>query len=351
MAGKLEPFGVCLSAVGQCAGPLSWITVEQREKMKEALKPLKPHRAAMTKSAFAEKLARHSENTPNVRKSAFAAGGKKATKAIGKKRAATRRRPSPTKEEDESALDASMDIEASMEESVVATEKAKAKQKKKASLADEEVTSHELYISLLEKYQYLQSLRETKMEQLYNKLQDDIVAKNDASDKLIASLRRQVEQQEQRLQAVQREAREQEAKVKMLELLTSLQLTAAPEADGTRPEGPFVAKLFGKVKDESGQTVMIPLAKLRESMESGRPMAINADAEPAVVFKTWVNGDQEVEYSPQHIRSDVKERLEHYLMEDIAFDTTEAPQFLSKLLECVLNDEEYDDDEEEELLH
>lgn len=166
-----------------------------------------------------------------------------------------------------------------------------------------------------------------------------------ASEKLIAALRRQVEQQGQQLQEAQRQAHEQEAKVKMLELLTSLQLTAAPGADATRPEGPFIAKLFGKVKDESGQTVVIPLAKLRESLQSGKPMAVNADAEPAVVFKTWVNDEQEVEYSPQHIRDDVRERLEFYLMEDIAFDTTEAPQFLSKLLECVLNDEEYAEEE------
>lgn len=156
--------------------------------------PLKPHRAT-AKSAFAEKIAHEAENTPNVRKSAFAAGGKKATKAIAKKRAAARkRRPQEEPLVEQSALEVSMDLEVDMEESFVVEEKASKRKgaARKSSLSDEEVTSHELYVSLQKRYDYLQSLRETKMEQLYNKLQEDIVAKNEgtsSSPPYILSLR------------------------------------------------------------------------------------------------------------------------------------------------------------------
>mmetsp|Transcript_4036 Transcript_4036/g.14264 ORF Transcript_4036/g.14264 Transcript_4036/m.14264 type:complete len:327 (-) Transcript_4036:80-1060(-) len=321
--------------------------------MREAVQALKPHRHGQ--SAFAAKSLHDSENVPNVRKSTFAAGSKKAMKAAGKRKAGnaggkkkTRRVREEVLEEEDSNMDISMDLVNDADASFVAEENTTKKQRKASSGMDaEDVMAHELYQNLQEKYEYIKALRETRMEQLYNKLQADIAAKETAATKLIASLRQQLQEKEKEAAAAERRAKEQEAKVRMLELLTSLQLTAEPGTDATRPEGPFIAKLFGKVKDDCGQTVMIPLAKLRENIKNGqRNAGVVTNSEPAIVFRAFVNDEEEVEYSPVKIRSDVQEQLEHYLMEDIAFDTTEAPQFLSKLLEGVLNDgEAYDEDD------
>ena len=54
--------------------------------------------------------------------------------------------------------------------------------------------------------------------------------------------------------------------------------------------------------------------------------------DPAMEFEVKLT-DTEVEYSPVHIRQDVRAHLPDYMAVDIVFEIKEAPVFISRLLD------------------
>lgn len=100
----------------------------------------------------------------------------------------------------------------------------------------------------------------------------------------------------------------------MIKTLTSIQIDMVDTMDSevvtSKDEQLFYCKVYGKTNSTT--------------------------EDPAIEFEVNLT-ESEVEYSPVHIRTDIHSQLPEYMAEDIAFETKEAPVFMSLLLKHTIS--------------
>ena len=141
-----------------------------------------------------------------------------------------------------------------------------------------------------------------------------------AADHLLEQLKGTITRLQSENKELQGLVERSERKMKMMQTLTSIEIdiiddqkTQMSDTDlaltGTPSSQVFCCRVFGKAEPDQ--------------------------ADPAIEFEVNLTEASEVEYSPVHVRADVRAHLPEYMAEDIAFEIKEAPVFISRLLEQV----------------
>ena len=134
-----------------------------------------------------------------------------------------------------------------------------------------------------------------------------------ASAHLIAQLKETIDRLQTENKEMQQLYEQSEKKMKMMQTLTSIQIEIVNPMEQEdmvtkEDEQLFSCRVYGK--------------------------ANAASQDPAIEFEVNLT-PTEVEYSPIHIRNDVRPQLPEDMAEDIAFELKEAPVFISRLLDQV----------------
>jgi len=177
---------------------------------------------------------------------------------------------------------------------------------------EEQACSMSSYKRLEDHYKNEHKLRKY-IEQMYEEVKQTSDAKSQASSHLIAQLKETIDRLQNENKEMQQLYEQAEKKMKMMQTLTSIQIEIVNQPDNQdemikEDEQLFSCRVYGKAN------------------------AVSED--PAIEFEVNLT-PTEVEYSPIHIRTDIRPQLPEYMSEDIAFELKEAPVFISRLLDQV----------------